>query len=180
MGKIAHPTLETVCPWSNRHTHTHTLDTHVHPHTSRLQAQTRVDSTGAAQADGGHMGSLPSSPGASLLKGGLSPAEANWERTRPARGPPRPPRVNAPDEKRRRVGARCEVSRHGLALQPVLVLDVELLQILQRDFLLFLAAAQVQPLHALLHAQGWGVKGGKKSLRRIACVRVGQTRKFQF
>lgn len=40
----------------------------------------------------------------------------------------------------------CEGSRHALVLQPALVLKVELLQILQRDVLLFFSASQVQPL----------------------------------
>lgn len=37
-------------------------------------------------------------------------------------------------------------SLHGLVLQPALVLEVKLLQILQRDVLLFFSASQAQPL----------------------------------
>lgn len=42
-------------------------------------------------------------------------------------------------------------SRHCLVLQPALMLEMEFLQILQRDVLLFFSASKAQSLQAILY-----------------------------
>lgn len=46
----------------------------------------------------------------------------------------------------RKVSLQVHVAPHGLVLQPALMLEVELLQVLQRNVLLFLSAPPVQSL----------------------------------